>query len=90
MSLNKLLEDKLEELEKELDEANATGGGEAYDTPNAFSKDGKEDENENAETSGYKKVKESKFMTLAKQTLVNEVSYKEYKSESSPWCSPKK
>ena len=82
MSLNKLLEKKLEELEKELDEANATGGGEAYDTPNAFSKDGKEDENENAETSGYKKVKESKFMTLAKQTLINEVSYKEYKNDN--------
>ena len=81
MSLSKILEDKLKELEEELEEANATGGGEAYDTPNAFSKDGKEDENDVAETSGYKKVKESKFMTLAKHTLVNEVSYKDYKKD---------
>ena len=43
---------------------------------NFHSKD-EEDENKNAEQAGYKKVKkESKFMTLAKQTLMNEISYK--------------
>ena len=80
MSLNNLIESKLKELEEE----NSTGGGEAFDTPNAFSKDGKEDENNNAETSGYKKVKnESKFLKLAKEILLSEVSYKAYKKDES-------
>jgi len=80
MSLSKIIEDKLKELEEE----NSTGAGESFDTPNAFSKDGKEDENDNAETAGYKKVKtESKFMKLAKQTLMSEVSYKDYKKDES-------
>ena len=82
MSLNK----KLDELAKEIEEANTTAdaGGE-YNTPNAFSKDGKEDENDVAETCGYKKVKnlkkESKFMRLAKTALLSEVSYKDYKKD---------
>ena len=80
MSLNKRLEDKLKELEEE----NVTGGGESFDTPKAFSVNGKEDENDNAEVVGYKKVKkESKFMSLAKKMLVKEVSYKEYKKDES-------
>ena len=71
MSLNKKIDKLVEELEEELDEANVTGdAGGGYDTPNAFSKSKKEDENNNAEVVGYKKVKkvkkESKFMTLAK------------------------
>jgi len=79
MSLNK----KLKELEKELEEANVTSGGEAYDTPFAFSKSKKEDEKNNGEVAGWKKVKaESKFMTLAKEALLSEVSYKEYKNNS--------
>ncbi len=81
MSLSK----KLDELAKEIEEANTTAdaGGE-YNTPNAFSKDGKEDENDVAETCGYKKVKtESVFMKLAKNTLLSEVSYKEYKKDES-------
>ena len=78
MSLNK----KLEELEKELEEANVTSGGEAYDTPIAFSKSKKEDEKNNGEVAGWKKVKtESKFMTLAKETLLSEIRYKEYKND---------
>jgi len=76
MSLNKILDEKL----KELEEMSSTGAGEAYDTPYAFSKDEEdEDENNNAEKAGYKKVKESKFKQFAKATFLNEVSYKEYK-----------
>jgi len=77
MSLNKVLEDKL----KELEEISTTGDGEAYNTPYAFSKD-EEDENDNAEQAGYKKVKESKFKKLASASFLNEVSYKEYKKDS--------
>ena len=58
----------------------STGAGEAYDTPNAFSKDEEEDEEDNAEVFGYKKVKESKFKQYAKATFLNEVSYKDYRS----------
>ena len=70
MSLNKYLDQLLEKLEKskDLEEISATGAGEAYDTPKAFkskggsfSASGEEDENDNAENSGYKKVKESIF-----------------------------
>jgi len=74
MSLNSVLEKKL----KELEEMSATGAGEAYDTPNAFSKD-EEDENDNAEKAGYKKVKESKFKQFAKASFLTEVSYNDYK-----------
>ena len=56
-------------LYKEMDEMSSTSGGEAYNTPFAFSKKKK-----------TKKVKESKFMSLAKSTLMSEISYKEYKS----------
>jgi|TARA_R110002153_G_scaffold179299_1_gene332688 hypothetical protein len=77
MSLNKKLEEKL----KDLEEMSSTGAGEAYDTPNAFSKDEEEDEEDNAEVFGYKKVKESKFKQYAKATFLNEVSYKDYKGD---------
>ena len=73
MSLSKLIEDKL----KELEEISVTGGGEAYDSKYAFADE--EDENDNAEKAGYKKVKESKFKKLASASFLNEVSYKEYK-----------
>ena len=69
MSLSELIDKKL----KELEEMSSTGAGEAYDTPNAFSKDGEEDEEDNAEVFGYKKVKESKFKKYAKATFLNEV-----------------
>lgn len=75
MSLSKLIDEKL----KELEEISSTGEGEAYDTPNAFSKTGEEDEEDNAEVFGYKKVKESKFKKYAKASFLNEVSYKDYK-----------
>ena len=73
MSLNKKLEEKL----KELEEISATGGGEAYDSKYAFG----EKEDEEVEVAGYKKVKESKFMNLAKASFLNEVSYNEYKRD---------
>lgn len=76
MSLNKQLEEKL----KELEEISATGAGEAYDSKYAFSKDG-EDEDENAEVAGYKKVKESKFKQFAKASFLTEISYKDYKKD---------
>ena len=80
MSLNKLIEKKLKEVEQEIDEISVTGGGEAYDSKYAFSKKDKDDED--AEVAGYKKVKESKFSKLAKASFLNEVSYKEYKTNS--------
>ena len=73
MSLNKLIEKKL----KELEEISATGEGEAYNSKYAFGD--KEDDKDNAEQAGYKKVKESKFKQFAKASFLNEVSYKEYK-----------
>ena len=76
MSLNKQLEEKL----KELEEMSATGAGEAYDSKYAFSEDD-EDEDENAEVAGYKKVKESKFKQFAKASFLTEVSYKDYKKD---------
>ena len=86
MSLSKKLEELIKELEEEdIEEANVTGdaGGE-YNTPNAFSKSKKEDENGNAEKAGYKKIKaESNFMKLAKQTLISEIRYKDYKNDES-------
>jgi len=74
MSLNKIIDKKL----KDLEEMSSTGAGEVYNTPYAFSKD-EEDENDNAEKAGYKKVKESKFKKFAKATFLNEVSYNDYK-----------
>tara|TARA_R110000737_G_C14383925_1_gene451073 strand:+ start:148 stop:588 length:441 start_codon:yes stop_codon:yes gene_type:complete len=76
VSLNSVIEKKL----KELEEMSSTGAGEAYDTPNAFSKDDEEDENNNAEQAGYKKVKESKFKQFAKASFLTEVSYNDYKN----------
>jgi len=67
-------------LFNEIEEANVTGTADGpYNTPNAFGKKKKKD----YEVVGYKKVKESTFMTLAKNTLLSEISYKEYKKDSS-------
>tara|TARA_R100000315_G_C5151498_1_gene86831 strand:+ start:65 stop:505 length:441 start_codon:yes stop_codon:yes gene_type:complete len=75
MSLNKLLEKKLQELEKELEEISTTGGGEAYNSKYAFG----DLDDEDVEKAGYKKVKESKFKKVAAASFLNEVSYKDYK-----------
>ena len=87
MSLNKQL-DKLFESsfkkvdEEEIEEANITGAGEVYNTPNAFGKE--EDENDNAELLGYKKVKaESIFKSISKEMFLGEATYKEYKTDES-------
>jgi hypothetical protein len=81
MSLNKKLDKMFESWEKykneDMDEANATGAVGGYETPKAFGE--KEDEKENAEQLGYKKVKESTFMKFSK--MMNEISYKDYKKD---------
>ena len=68
--------------DSELEEANVTAnldGGEGPPrTPYAFGK--KEDEKDNAEQFGYKKVKqESMFMKMSK--LMNETSYRDFKKD---------
>ena len=78
MSLNKQLEAKIKELDEELDEISATGGGEAYDSKYAFG----DLDDEDVEKAGYKKVKESKFKKMATASFLNEVSYKEFKKNT--------
>tara|TARA_R110001592_G_scaffold51696_5_gene158840 strand:- start:1655 stop:2080 length:426 start_codon:yes stop_codon:yes gene_type:complete len=74
MSLNKKLDQMFEKdysSDDELDEDNITGGGEAYDTPKAFKKK-------------KKKQDESTFMKLAKElNELNEVNYKAYRADES-------
>lgn len=76
MSLNKKLDKMFNEdfkkiEEEELEEENITGGGEAYETPKAFKKKKK------------KEVDESVFVKMAKLMNINEINYKEYKSDDS-------
>jgi|TARA_R100001463_G_scaffold113119_1_gene168209 hypothetical protein len=78
MSLNKLLEKKLKEVEEELEEISTTGAGEAYNTKYAFG----DLDDDDVEKSGYKKVKESKFRKMASASFLNEVSYNEYKKNN--------
>ena len=79
MSLNKKLDELAKEIEdKDIEEASSTGGGEAYNTKYAF---GKKTDDESAENSGMKKVKESTFMKIARE--LNEISYKAYKKDES-------
>lgn len=76
-----------EEEEADLEEMNTTAsaGGE-YQTPYAFGK--KEDEKDNAEVVGYKKVRESIYKKMMRDIYgVNEaVSYRDYKKD--PKTSP--
>ena len=79
---NKLSNVALNVEEEEIDEANVTGnldGGEGPPrTPYAFGKE--EDEKDNAEQFGYKKVKqESMFMKMSR--MMNETSYREFKKD---------
>ena len=78
MSLKNRLDELIDEL---LDEANATGEGEAYDSKYAF---GKLDD-EDIEVMGYKKVKNVKESTFKKaaKLMIGEGSYKEYKKDPS-------
>tara|TARA_R110001592_G_scaffold7457_7_gene41816 strand:- start:585 stop:1199 length:615 start_codon:yes stop_codon:yes gene_type:complete len=72
--------------EEELDEMSVTGDVAGFETPNAFS-DGsaksKKKQKDNIESSdGYKKVKESTFMSMIKKMNgINETSYREYKKD---------
>jgi len=75
MSLNKQLDKMFEEdfkkiEEEDLEELNITGGGEAYDTPKAFEKK-------------KKKATESIFIKMSKLMNINEINYKEYRSDES-------
>ena len=79
--LDKLFEADFKKIEEEeLEEENVTGGGEAYDTKYAF---GKKTDDETTEKSGYKKMKESTFMKMAKLMNLNEINYKDYKNDDS-------
>lgn len=96
-SLIKELNDKFQQYEEEeLDEANVTSnldGGEGPPrTPMAFSKSNDEDDldDDTIEVLGYKKSKKSNKHTQAMEafenkmeSLINEISYKEYKKDDS-------
>ena len=80
--LHNKLSNVAKNVDEDLDEGNVTGnldGGEGPPkTPYAFGKE--EDERDNAEQFGYKKVKqESMFMKMSKQ--LHEVSYRDYKKD---------
>jgi hypothetical protein len=76
---------------EELDEMSTTAGVPGYQTPKAFSKSGKEDEHDVAETGDMKKAKDSnkhsvKVESLYKRMIssmedLNEVSYREFKKD---------
>ena len=78
MSLNKLLEKRLKEIEEELEEISTTGGGEAYDSKYAFG----DLDDDDVEVAGYKKVKESNFKKMASASFLNEISYNDYKKNT--------
>lgn len=72
---------KTEGAEEELDEMSTTAGVPGYQTPMAFSKSGKEDENDVAETGDMKKV-ESQYKKMINQMMgLNETSYREFKKD---------
>jgi len=79
VSLNKELEELIKDIMKET---NATGEGEAYNTPNAF---GELDDDE-VEKSGYEKVEESTFVKASK-IMLGETSYRAYRNDET--ASPK-
>lgn len=80
MSLSSQIEARLKEMLDidDLEEISSTGGGEAYNTPHAFIDD--EDDNE-SEVAGYKKVKESLFSKVAKESFITEATYRDYKKD---------
>lgn len=70
--------ERIEELvELTIDEMSTTGSAPGYNTPNAFSKSGKEDENNNAEKVGMKKKAISKRNTKK----LKESAYKKMMSD---------
>jgi len=67
--------------DEELDEMSTTAGVPGYQTPNAFSKSGDEDENDVAETGDMKKV-ESQYKKMINQMIgLSESSYREFKKD---------
>jgi len=82
---------KTEGAEEELDEMSTTAGVPGYQTPMAFSKSGKEDEHDVAETGDMKKAKdsdkhsvklESEYKRIMNQMIgLNETSYREFKKD---------
>ena len=76
---------------EELDEMSTTAGVPGYQTPKAFSKSGKEDEHDVAETGDMKKAKdsnkhfikmESEYKKIMNQMMgLNETSYREFKKD---------
>ena len=72
---------KTENSDEELDEMSTTAGVPGYQTPNAFSKSGDEDENDVAETGDMKKV-ESQYKKMINQMIgLTEASYREFKKD---------
>ena len=72
---------KTENKESEIDEMSTTAGVPGYQTPNAFSKSGEEDEHDVAETGDMKKV-ESQYKKMINQMMgLNEASYREFKKD---------
>jgi len=71
--LDELFNDKFES--DDLDENNVTGGGESYNTPNAF-----EDEEDEEDCCG---MAESQFVNMSKQMFLGEAKYIDYKKDES-------
>lgn len=92
MSFLKEIENKFDEIEESNVTGNMDGGAGPIKTPKAFVKDGDEDklDNDHIEVLGYKKSKKSNMNTTKMESLerklekkINEISYKEYKSDDS-------
>ena len=89
-SFLKEIEDKFDEIEEGNATGNLDGGAGPMKTPNAFSKSNDEDDldSDHIEVLGYKKSKKSNMNTTKMESLerklekkINEISYKEYKSD---------
>ena len=91
-SLLKEIEDKFTDIEEANATGNMDGGAGPVKTPNAFSTTDDEDEldTDHIEVLGYKKSKEKELNTKKLESLerkleskINEISYKEYKTDDS-------
>lgn len=91
-SLLKEIEDKFTDIEEANATGNMDGGAGPIKTPNAFSTTDDEDEldTDHIEVLGYKKSKEKEMNTKKLESLerkleskINEISYKEYKTDDS-------
>jgi hypothetical protein len=77
-NLNKFIEELIQEVEKELDEATTSGAAGAYSTPNAFSDNGSKD-----------KKKKKKIATQLGMKLVGKVNESKTKSPVNRWLAIK-